>query len=214
MERRENRNNHNNIYKLVAYFYYVLKILGMAPYTIDWKFHVIKTTFWDLARLFGALIFWSYIIIVHTRTYDLPRYRSGINFKIVDTLWQNNYAYQNFTIFIIIIFNYLKRKNVKKFLKLICIYDRHIKKLGWQPAESTSVFSYIIPTAALILTILSIRSISIAWRGIDTWEKFNGYIKTISFAQILAIYFMIEMVFIGSCCCISSRLTVLTINMR
>lgn len=207
-------NNCIDIYKSATYFYYVLKILGMAPYTFDWKLHVFRTTFWDLLRLFGSLIFWTYIIIVHVETYNSNRYKSGINFKIVDSLWMNNYAYQNLTILVIIVFNYLKRKNVENFLRFISTFDRRIIKLGWLPAKQTSALSYIILAAALVLTILTMRAVAMAWRGIDTWEKFNDYIKSVSFAQILAIYFMMNMVFIGSCCCISSRLTALINNMR
>lgn len=203
-----------SVYKSAAYFYYVQKILGIAPYTFSGRSQSFRTTFWDYLRLFGTLIFWIYINVIHMKTYDQSRYKAGIKFKIVERLWISTYAFQNLTIIIIIIFNFLKRKNVEKFLKFIHNFDARIEKLGWKRARQNSSVCFTLQLASLVLSIFPLYLVAKAWDGIGSLDRFNFYLKYFAFNAILGIFFTISMVFIASCCCVIARLDALMRNMR
>lgn len=203
-----------SVYKSAAYFYYVQKILGIAPYTFNGRSQSFRTTIWDYMRLIGTLIFWIYINVIHLKTYDQKRYRAGIKFTIVESLWINTYAFQNLTIIIIVIFNFFKRKNVEKFLKFLHNFDTRIAKLGWHRAGQNSILGYTLQLASLLLSIILIYFWAREWNGIDSLDRFNFYLKYFAFISIIGTFFIISMVFIGSCCCVIARLDALLKNMR
>lgn len=180
---------HNNIYRSVSYFYYVTKILGMAPYTFDRKFSAFRTTPWDYLRLCGTLIAWIYINFIHIQTYDNRRYKLGIRFKIVDGLWMNCYFLQNFAVLVILIFNFMKRTKVENFLKTIHAFDIRVEKLGWKFKADFSR----IPRHVLLLGLLTLTSILIwllwrSWNGIGSYDRFVFYLKYLAF-MCLSEYF-------------------------
>lgn len=205
----------HNIYRSASYFYYVMKILGMAPYTFDRKCFKFRTTSLDYLRLIGTLAGWIYINFVHIQTYDSRRYKLGIQFKIIDGLWMNCYFFQTFAIPVILFFNFIRRKNVENLLKSIHDFDVRIEKLGLQfKAKQCKTLRYIAPLGLLILSGILMWLLWRSWTGIENFDRFIFYLKFLAFVEVLGIYFMICMTFIGSCFCIATRLDVLKNIMR
>jgi uncharacterized membrane protein len=205
----------HNIYRSASYFYYVMKFFGMAPYTFDRKALKFHTTFSDYLRLVGTLIAWIYINFIHIRTYDNRRYKLGIKFKIVDSLWVNCYFLQNLSVLVILIFNFVKRKSVENFLKSIHEFDVQIHKLGWSFKENSCKFlRHTLPLGLLVLTLILLWHLIMSWNGIVSYERFDFYLKYLGFVEVVGIFFIINMTFIGSCCCIANRLDMMTDSLR
>lgn len=206
---------HNNIYRSASYFYYVMKILGMAPYTFDRKFLKFHTTTSDYLRLIVIILAWIYINFIHIQTYDNRRYKLGIKFKIVDGLWMNCYFFQNFIVLVILIFNFVKRKSVENFLKSIHDFDVRVNNLGWKFKRNyCKILQHTLPLGLLTLTLILMWHVIRTWNGIDSYDRFVFYLKYLGFVEVVGIFFIINMTFIGSCYCVSYRLDVMKDNLR
>ena len=107
-----------------------------------WSFLDLHLTAWtsrmDKWKLRGSITSWCWVLLHYIwhsiniyLNLDSSKFTPGGKSIFVYGL-VFFYQFQNITTLLIIIFNFLKRRNIEKFLKLLETFDDHSEKMGWK----------------------------------------------------------------------------------
>lgn len=127
-----------DIYESSKFFFVILKVLGLASFSFEnetrhfiVKFHDILILSLSLAIFFGIFSVQFFIIFFDSNTItDGSNY--GSESIALDKLWAALSIVQNFLIVLAVIYNFLKRKNIERFMKSIFEFDKMLGQLQWQ----------------------------------------------------------------------------------
>lgn len=202
------------IYKSSTYIYFLLKALGMAFYSHDKKLKCFKVSCWHYLGLLLSIFYWIFQSILHRKTEIY--YTSGLDFKIVENIWRRVFEFQIFAIIPIILFNFVKRKHVEKFLQLIEKFDTQMEFLEWKNDVEFSRTIEILPFIPIAVLICNYAMlINFEWSEIlFVYPPFVYHIKFLAYLVIMETFFIISFLFVVSCWCVSRRLRNLMENMR
>ena len=140
----------------------------------------------------------------------LPAGRSILMYGLV---FYNNF--QCFTVTLIVIFNFLKRKNVEMFFKLLRTFDDHTDKMGWK-FKVNHERNYWISIFWTVLQMLSLSigySLQLLYVPIDEPDLLE-FISMIFYCILSNTLMLTSLQFIFSVQCVESRLDILNKNTR
>ena len=156
----------SNIYESLSPFYYTLKLFGLASYNLNFKNGKMKTSIihYIMMMCFIAL-YLSFIVNflqVDVKSYS-PEGKSILMYGLAFV-----YNFQYITILLFIIYNFLKRRNVEKFLKLLETFDDHCEKMGWKFKinHEKNYWSQIFWIVLSIILLIVVAMTQIYWVSI------------------------------------------------
>ena len=155
-----------NIYESLSPFYYTLKLFGLASYNLNFKNGKMKTSIihYIMMMCFIAL-YLSFIVNflqVDVKSYS-PEGKSILMYGLAFV-----YNFQYITILLFIIYNFLKRRNVEKFLKYLETFDDHCEKMGWKFKinHEKNYWSQIFWIVLSIILLIVVAMTQIYWVSI------------------------------------------------
>lgn len=206
-------NSRVSIYQSTKYIYYYLKLAGLAIFNFNEKSLELETTIRHYFALLLVVITLLFVNFLQFKTID--EYSSEIQFKVLDNLWRNQYLFQIICTTPIIIFNFIKRNSLEVFLKQIHQFDELLYRLNWkfqvQHSKKLSVIILLFPI------ILVVYILVLAENYLDGYVVRDILIFSIcntGYITIMNIFFVINVLFIGSCYCVLTRLDALLKNLR
>lgn len=203
-----------SIYQSSVYLYYIMKIFGMAFFGVDGKFHKFQTSCFHYLGVFVFVGYWIYqnILYFDTQIY----YESGLNYRIIESIWRNVYAFQNLSIIPIILFNFIKRKHLENFLQLIEKFDSQMEYLEWENRVGISkIFCFLpfFPIPTMIVNHVILLSLNLS-EIYFMHPPYVYHVKFVAYLTLMEIFFIICYIFVGSCYCICCRINALIESMR
>ena len=202
-----------NIYESLSPFYYFLKLFGLASYSLNFKNGRMKTSFTSYIMFLIYIIL--YIILnVNFLNIDIDQY-SPVGRSIVIYGYRFIYIFQYLAILLVIIYNFLKRRNIEKFLKLMETFDDHTDKMGWKFKINhernywTSIF-WIFLHFILLCTVYFLRMYWVQ----DSEPILEEFINMFCYCIITNTYIWCSLQFIFGAQCVESRFEILNKNAR
>lgn len=204
-----------NIYSSSQGFFYVSKLLGLAPYSFDPKKLKFNVNFVNYLQFSASLAFWVILTSIEHVSKVRDLYKTGIQSNLLEHLWMCQYTLQHYLATGVVIYSFTKRKHVENFLSLIYSFDQHLENLHWkvQPKQNSVWF-------AVILFVLSTTVMIIYTVTILALDKYNTYLNEVQIFRLLNyivindFFLLLSIQFISSVYCIDQRLIVLTENFR
>ena len=202
-----------NIYESISPFYYYLKFFGLASYSLNFKNGQIMTSFISYIMNFSFvvlyLLFFGNFLLVDESTY-LPEGKPILIYGFMFA-----YSFQYIIISFILIYNFLKRKNVEKFLKLLKTFDDHTDKMGWKFKVNhervywTSIFwfflQFILLSVAYVLQMAWVAAVE---------HVLKDFIEMFCYCIITNTFILCSLQFIFGVHCVESRFKILNKNAR
>lgn len=189
----------------------ILKILGLASYSLDMDSFKIKTGVRNYFEFFLAVLIWIALFCRQWKaSHDIP-VEVGARSFILDNLWLYNYLFQHLLAIVTVIFNFIKRQHVGKFLWLVYSFDHKVHQLGWKfNVEHSRIFNPCFILATFVFNLVYIITTVFIFdlykdRNFEMWNLFN----LLSYVVITEFYLVLYMQFILSTYCIYTRLKAL-----
>lgn len=203
-----------SIYQASFFLYCILKALGMSFFSVDGKFRKFKVSCWHYLGLFLIITYWILQNILYFDTQ--VTYDSGLNFKIIESIWRTVFAFQHLCTIPIILFNFIKRKHLENFLRLIEKFDAQMELLEWENRVKISKFFSLMPFYPIPLLICNNIMILIFEFSENFYlhPAYVYHIRFIAYLTITEMFFIICYIFVFSCNCITRRIDMLIENMR
>ena len=197
-----------NIYESLSPFYNILKLFGLASYSLNFKNGKMKTSFNSYIMNFCFialyLLFFANFMLVDENRYS-PDGKTVLTYGFMFV-----YNFQHITILIIVIFNFLKRKNVEKFLQLLKTFDDHTDKMGWKFRVNhernywTSItwffLQFILLSVAYALQLALVSAVE---------HVLKDYIDVFIYCVISNAFMLCSLQFIFGVHCVESRFEIL-----
>jgi hypothetical protein len=205
---------HKSIYQSSVCIYYVLKLVGMAHYSVERNSKVFTVSCWHYLSLALFTTYWIAQCVLRYKTEH--RHDSGLNYQIVESIWKYVFAFQFFCTIPIIFFNFVKRKHVEDFLRLIEKFDVDVEQLGWKNEVEIGRFYKFLPLVPM--PIIIINHVIMVYFEFTENIVFNPsyiyHIKFVAYLGMMEMFFLICYIFIASCFCIYRRIDCLCQIMR
>lgn len=207
--------NSQDIYYSIKFFFFALKIFGLAPFTMDLNTRRLKITFINIIEFIISCLFWLFLSYNQIKFYKVSRFYSGIQSGLLDGLCQFQNTFQQFAAILIIIFNFCKHHNVANLFAQIDKFDQTVKRLDWKFQVIHSRFLglaifFISTFAVLMHQFILVYSMIIHYNTIS--EMYAIYI--FSFIVVTEFSFLVATQFILSTYYIYARLVGLHHNIR
>lgn len=204
-----------DIYSSSYFFFCILKLLGLAPYSFDKKSHKLKMIPWNYFEFFLSISVWITLTVFSIKRHQENLYFQTSESKLLDRLWKYQYLIQNFFAVFTVIFNFIMRKYVESFLKCIHNFDLTFERYNWSFGVTHSKYFivFIFTCSVLMESTFTVFAVFVLgfYDGVNASETI---FQTVSFIIVLEFYLMISMQFILSTFCIFTRLNALVMNIR
>jgi hypothetical protein len=210
-----------DIYNSVKYFFYILKFLGLAPYSFDRKSKSLKMNFFNWIIFFVSVLIWITVISRVLFTLNLYGFNTGIKSKFLDICWKYQYIIQLFLSAFSVVFAFNKRNNVEVFMKCVHDFDQAIEQIQWKFKTRN-----VNPELILIVNLLSVLiCINYLILGIFVFKNEHGRpilsMRTIDEISFIMVYLVVNLYylifstkFILSSSCIHARLETMIKNIK
>lgn len=204
-----------NIYNSLKFFYFSLKLLGLAPYAFEENSRKFRMKLLNYLQLVFFLALFIGFTSCELCNINVNRMSSGVQSELLENFWRYIFAFQHFLTSFAIIFIYLKRKNVENILNIFYRFDEHLKYLGWNfqvKHQNPYVFLAYSIIPALFMSIYVILRIKL-----DNSDYHYDFFATLRFVAcffINELFLMIALQFIFSVHFVNVRLTLLLQNVR
>lgn len=208
-----------DIYHSATYFFYILKLLGLAPYSFDRKTLRFRMRTFNKLLLLGFILTWTSLSYMLIKSINENGFDTGAQSNILDNLLQYQYFNQHLFAGFTVVYSFLKRKHVEKFLRLILKFDLLTDQLGWKFKVIHSKYFILILFSFVSLFMITYNCVSIVVRS-----KTEDHYKDVNFSQVIfsmvayvlitQFFLMISMQFIASSYCIYARLHMLIKNTK
>lgn len=204
-----------NIFSSSKGFYYVLKVLGLAPYGFERKNLKFQVTVSNYLQFILSVAVWIIMTSIEIASKSGFTYTVGIQSKLLESLWQYQFTCQRFLATFTVIYSFVKREHVENFLTLIHSFDQHLVKLQWkvQPRQMNAWF----PVNIFLLSSLVNVSYTVFLLTLDGFSQIFNVVQGVVLLNYFIVnefFLMVSMQFIMSVNCINQRLNVLLENVR
>ena len=204
-----------NIYDSSKNFYFVLKFLGLAPYTFDRKTQSLRINNLSVIVFIVSLLIAIILFIVQIR---IGNYGSDNKWGLLGNIWQMQYLLQNFFVFPTLIFNFLKVKSLDKLLKSIDSFDMKIESLSWNfEVRLKLTHRVLLVFCFTLLFMITYGIVSLFFlEEIYSKSKIDVVIiyKLLNYTAVTLFFLALYVQFIVSVNAIRTRLSVLIKNIR
>lgn len=199
-----------NIYETVMPFYYSLKFFGLASFQLNVEDGKIKMRWKDYFFLILSILLG--VLVICTSCFEISgNVQKGSSF--IRTSWKYQYLYQLLIIIPIIIFGWIKKKHVERFLELIYSFDEFIELLNWEHkvnhSKNKKQLCIVLLSSLLLIIFMYFFSI------LTTIEvPIAGYIVILMNMIAIKFHHFVIYQFIFSVVSIKNRYEILNKNMR
>lgn len=192
--------------------YYVLKLLGLASYEVDWDTLKIKTGLRDFFLFITTISILIGVIWMQTLAFTKKTFSTGIQSKLLETLYLDQYIIQIILAAFVVIFNFCKRKRVEKFVQKIASYDEMAGTFKKKKSQGRSKTVLIILVMISPLIFIPTNWFMILYVFNDTTNplSFLELMRMTTYTYVTEFYLMLSMQFILSTRCVISRLSSLS----
>ena len=203
----------SNIYESLSPFYYTLKFFGLASYSLNFKNGQMKTSWINYIMVLGSIALY---LTFYKQLFELDSSKftpGGKSIFVYGLVFF--YQFQNITTLLIIIFNFLKRRNIEKFLKLLETFDDHCEKMGWKFKVNheknywSSIF-WIVISLILFICVTTYHNIWVP----PVPPNLMDYINMICYGFLANALILSSLQFIFSVHSVASRFEVLDENTK
>ena len=202
-----------NIYESLSPLYYILKLFGLASYNLNFKNGKMKTSPVHYIMTLGfialyILLIWNFFQ-VDASTYS-PEGKLLLIYGLVFV-----YSFQYMTNLLILIHNFLKRRNVEKLLKLLETFDDHIEKLRWKFKinHEQNYWSSIFWIVLSFILLTGVATIQVLWVA-NFDHNFKDYLDMFIYSMITEALVLSSFQFIFGVHSVSSRFEILNKNTK
>lgn len=205
-----------DIYHIGRPFFCIVKSLGLACYTLDYKTKCLITTCFDKFLLVFALSLWLVTSWLQVNNVSNVEYDSLIESQLIDSVWYYQFILTHFFGFGLVVFSFRQKSVIEKFLKSIFDIDKKLKSLGWHFKSQTKLFNIVVFT--YVACFLGNFFFATVYAIQDEWlQKYS--VITIAFnmfesSYVLLFYLVVAQKFIICVFIIRDRLTTVEYNMR
>lgn len=208
-----------SVYKSLEYFYVILKISGLAPYSFDRKLRKFKVDAKSVISIILSLIFWVAVSWVHIQNFRSKLFSFGLQSSLLDHLWQYQYVMQFILACFSVLFNILKSKHIERFLDSLHRFDEGTQNLRWKfkagSYRGLLVVALYSMTAISVAAYVAISSILIPMsEAYSELLSFDFFANFIAYLVITEFYLILCMQFISSAYLVCIRLKALRRNFR
>lgn len=197
-------------------FFYIVKSLGLACYTVDTKTKCLRTTCFDKLLLVCTSSVWILSVFIQVSRITSVEFDFGIDSIIIDTLWYYQIVFQHYLGLGVVIFSFTQKAVVEKCLKTIFDFDEKLKNLGWHTKSEKRLFITVV--LAFIAGLIATSIYAIIFVIKEEWSKqlavASIVYNTADSCYILFFFLAIAQMVIISVFCIRDRLTSIIINLR
>ena len=203
----------SNVYESFSPFYYTLKFFGLASYNLNFKSGQMKTSgihyIMMMCFFLVYLFFYAVYLLIDPTSYS-PEGKSVLTYGFLFF-----YHFQYITSILIIIYNFLKRKNVEKLFKLLETFDDHVEKKEWKfkVNHEQNYWILIFWIGLHIISLMVAYTLQMSWISTVTLG-FKEYIAMVFYCFILKAFFLSTLQFTFGVHCVASRFDVLNQNAR
>lgn len=198
----------SNIYETVKPFYYSLKLFGLASFQLNCKEKKLTMTFKDYLFLFCSIIFG--MVAIYSTFFEIRSYLTE-GTSLIENGWKYQYLYQIVITVPIMVFGYIKKKHVERFLRIVNSFDEHIEHSNWEHkvnhSQEKSKLLIWLATSAFIIIMIYCFSLFI---GSYTVTYINILLNTF----VVKLHEFVMYQFLFSVLCIKDRYKILNKNMR
>lgn len=211
----EMNKKHLNIFNSVKSIYWISKILNLAPYHFDSKSLNLSTKLWNYFEFLFSVFIWIVLTFYQWKNFHEYTIRSGVQSTLLDQLWQYQYLLQHVFAIFVIIYNFIKRHHVQRFLMILFNYDQRIQRLDWRLkiSHSSNLITYFLSATLGSIVMYQIFSYLSGNYVKFSVDKFT-LLRVIDYVFVTGLFLMISMQFILSTFCIFIRLFALRRNIR
>lgn len=204
-----------DIYSSNAGFYYILKVLGLAPFGFDREKLRLKVTSTNYFQFTASLAFWVYMTWVEHASRGTEQYEVGIQSNLLESIWKYQFTIQHFLAIGLVIFSFIKWKHVDNLLILIHFFDLHLQNLQWefQPKQNNVWFPVVFFLLSLVVTTSFTLFLTTNGDYGNITNIMQG-LRVFNYLLINIFFLIVSMNFILSVSCINQRLVILTENFR
>jgi len=197
-------------------FFYLLKILGLACYTVDNNNLRIKTGISDYLMLIISIFIAIAFAWYKSETISVITGPSAVKSQLVNRLFDNQYLVQYYLIPLIIMFNFYKRKNVEKFARKILEHDKMAARLKFQFLSNKweDIIAIIVIILPFFIITIYIAHVSIERYMNEPKELMKFSIAMYIFNLKADFFWALSLQFILSSRCVLKRLTALNESLR
>lgn len=206
-----------NIYNSLKFIYFILKILGLAPYTFDKTSRKLIMNAKASLLTILSIIVWIAFAWFTLHMFWTKKYSIGVHSRLLDNLLHLQYFLQFLFACFIVVFSGWKRKQVENFLDSIFSFDESLRSFKWNfkaPSYQIYIVGLFIFTAVSIpsyLTVIALLSTDYENFEIGTFILVGNIL---SYTGIIEFMLMICVQFILSACLVRRRLRALGMNFR
>lgn len=195
------------------FFYFILKLLGLAPYRFDAKSSAFKMSFINYFGFFLSIIIYLAFLVIQLKVIVETNFDSGVQSYLLDRLWQYQIVLQKVFIPLIIIFQFMKRKHVQSFIKLILKFDHNFERIRWRYKVTHSYkFARFLIMTSLIMSLS--LNIVLAFYGVFNYLNDSSFMQLVSYSAVNEFFFLLSMQFIFSTYLVYARLLALSKHIR
>ena len=200
----------SSIYQTVKPFYYFLKLFGLASFQLNCKERKIRMTFKDYLILLCSISVGMFI--VYTTCSDVGSYiREGQT--MIENGWKYQYLYQIVITVPMIVYGFIKRKHVQRFLEIIYFFDEQTELSNWEHKINHSQDKVKILIWLLIGVILIIIMYFFALFTGSYLSYSIPYQNLLLNSFVIKLHDLVMYQFIFSVLCIKRRYDLLNKNM-
>lgn len=200
-----------NIYNSLMFFYYILKLLGLAPYRFDKKTQTFQMKLLNYFQLIFFLILFAGLAYIEIKNINNNRISAGVQSVFLEDFWRYTFAFQQVLASPVIIFCFLKRKTVENMVNTFQHFDEHLKYLGDSSCQviqqSPLITLGIVVLSALVMAAYCVLRITLDSSGYV--YDFAAVFRFVAYFLINMFYLLISLQFILSVHFVNVRLTTL-----
>ena len=202
-----------NVYESLSPFYYNLKFCGLVSYNLNFKNGTVKTSFVHYIKMFGIITLYVLLIVNFLKTDGKAYSPQGKSVLIYGLAFL--YFFQYVSILSILIFNFVKRGNVEKFLKLLETFDDHSGKMGWKfkVNHEQNYWSSVFWIVISLILLIGVATIQILWvKNVE--HSIRDYIRIFFYCNMSNTSVLSSLQFIFGVQSVASRFEILNENTK
>ncbi|CAO1441501.1 unnamed protein product [Diamesa tonsa] len=125
------------------------------------------------------------------------------------------YHFQYISIALILIYNFLKRRNIEKLLKLLETFDDHCEKMRWKYRvnHKKNYWRLIFWVVFSLISLITVLTMELLWMPPDR-NDYLEYISNVFYCFVIEGFVLSSLQFIFGCYGVASRFEILNQNTR
>lgn len=199
-----------NIFKSVTCFNKILWLFGLGFFEVETG--KTQRNLCHRMRFLLNLIcsIFAMVIVLSEENQEIHNYS-----MIVTSAWHYQYQFQSVLILPLMIFNYVKRKHVKLFLRKLCEFDEKMEEAEWMKFD-LKITRFRMEMGSVISSMTLLLFSGLFMLGICLEFEFTTIqlMRVLTFLFVTEFYLLITLQFIFAVVCVHTRFVALNTNFK